>query len=69
MTVVNQKMFINGRWVSADSGATMPVFEPSTGESFTGIACAGAGEVDRAVRAARHAFEEGAWGRLPPVER
>lgn len=69
MTAANQKMFINGLWVSADSGATMPIFEPSTGGSFTEIACAGAGEVDRAVRAARYAFEEGAWGRLPPVER
>jgi len=69
MSAANQQMFINFRWVSADSGATMPVFEPSTGESLTEITCAGAGEVDRAVRAVRYAFEEGAWGRLPPVER
>ncbi|HYH39957.1 MAG TPA: aldehyde dehydrogenase family protein [Azospirillum sp.] len=62
------KLFIDGVWQAADSGETMPVFAPSTGEEIGRIACGGATDVDRAVKAARRAVE-GAWGRLTATER
>jgi len=62
------KLFIDGVWQAADGGETMPVFAPSTGQEIARIACAGASDVDRAVKAARRAVE-GAWGRLTATER
>jgi len=62
------KLFIDGVWQAADGGETMAVHAPSTGEEIGRIACAGASDVDRAVKAARRAVE-GAWGRLTATER
>ena len=33
-----QKLFINGEWREAESGAGLPVVDPATGETFDGIA-------------------------------
>ena len=63
-----QKNFINGQWVAAVSGQTLPVYEPSTGEVFEQLARGGAEDVDRAVAAARAALS-GPWGRLTATER
>jgi aldehyde dehydrogenase (NAD+) len=60
--------FIDNESVPADSGELLPVVDPSTGEVFAQIARGAASDVDRAVRAARAAFQ-GAWGRLSAVER
>ena len=50
-------------------GATQPVLDPSTGATVTTAAAGGAADVDRAVRAARAAFDGGGWSRLRPRER
>jgi aldehyde dehydrogenase (NAD+) len=63
------KNFIDGDWQSTVSGATLPSVDPSTGQAYGEIADSGREDVDRAVRAARRAFDEGAWGRTPAVER
>lgn len=63
------QMFINGEWVPADTGETIEVFDPSTGEVITHVPNASPQDVDRAVAAARKAFEEGAWPKLTPSER
>ncbi len=55
------KLLINGKWVNSASGKTFPTINPSTGEVITQIAEADAVDVDRAVIAARAAFETGAW--------
>src|SRR5437588_8094173 len=55
------KMLINGQWVSSASGKTFPTINPSTGEVITQVAEADAPDVDKAVSAARSAFETGAW--------
>ncbi|WP_442879890.1 aldehyde dehydrogenase family protein [Aurantimonas sp. E1-2-R+4] len=60
---------IAGRWAAADSGETIDVIAPSTGEVVAKIAAGGEAEIDRAVAAAREAFERGAWGRLSAVDR
>jgi len=63
------KLLIGGEWVDAVSGATFEVFDPATGDVIAECASGSAEDVDRAVRAARRAFESGPWGRLTPSER
>src|ERR1700690_2664176 len=60
--------FIANRWMLAESGATLPMIDPSDGQPFAAIARGDAADIDAAVRAARTAFD-GAWGGLPPVEK
>ena len=61
-------VLIGGKWQAPASGATLPVVNPSDGEIFTKIARGAAEDIDRAVRAAHKAMD-GAWGRMPAVER
>ena len=61
------ELFIGGRW--EPGGATMPVLNPATGREVTTVAAGGAADVDRAVRAARAAFDDGRWSGLRPRER
>jgi phenylacetaldehyde dehydrogenase len=63
------QLFINGQWVDAASGKTFDTPNPATGETLARIAEGDAEDVNRAVRAARRAFEEGPWGRMTPSER
>src|SRR5258706_1936203 len=55
------KLLINGQWVNSASGKTFPTINPSTGEVITQVAEADAPDVDKAVSAARAAFETGPW--------
>jgi len=57
------QLLINGKWVNSASGKTFPTINPATGEVITQVAEADAVDVDRAVIAARAAFETGAWRR------
>jgi len=60
---------IDGKPVDALSGARIDVACPSDGKVFASIPASGAADVDRAVKAARRAFDSGPWGRMPAVER
>ena len=53
--------YINGQWVASSSGETFPVFDPSTEEVIAHVASSNAADVDKAVKAARAAFDSGAW--------
>jgi acyl-CoA reductase-like NAD-dependent aldehyde dehydrogenase len=64
-----RKILIDGKWVDAESGKTFPVYDPSTGTVMANVAEADAADVDKAVRAARKAFDEGPWSRMSPSER
>ncbi len=64
-----RKMLINGKWVEAASGKTFPTYDPSTGEVLATIAEGDREDIDRAVKAARAAFETGPWSRLTSSER
>src|ERR1700680_3807160 len=55
------KLLINGQWVNSASGKTFPTINPATGEVITQVAEADAPDVDKAVSAARAAFETGPW--------
>ena len=68
-TQAPHQLFIGGRWVDAASGETFITPNPATGEALASIAAGGPEDIDRAVRAARAAFDEGPWGRMTPSER
>ena len=63
------KLLINNRWVSSESGRTFATINPSTGEEICQIAEADSADVEKAVKAARHAFEHGAWRKIAASER
>ncbi len=62
-------MLIGGEWVEPLSGKTFESTNPFTGKAWATVAEAEAEDVDRAVKAARHAFDEGPWGRMTGTER
>ena len=67
---LNRKMLINGEWVDAASGRTFDSVNPATEEVLASVAHGEAEDVDRAVRAARAAFEDGAaWRKMPHGQR
>jgi len=63
------RMFINGEWSEAVSGKFFPVFDPSTEEMIAEAPDAGEKDVDRAVAAAKAAFESGTWPQTTAQER
>jgi len=64
-----QKMLINGKWVDSASGKTFPTYNPATGEVLSNVAEGDREDIDRAVKAARAAFETGPWSKISPSER
>ncbi len=63
------KMMIGGKWVEAASGETLDVFNPATEEVIAKVPAGDKADVALAVKAARKAFESGAWPALTPSER
>ena len=57
--LLRDRAYIDGAWVSADSGATFPVIDPATGETITNVPRLGAAETRRAIEAAQRALP--AW--------
>jgi aldehyde dehydrogenase (NAD+) len=62
-------MLIDGRWVESASGKTFETLNPATGEAIAQVAEGDREDVDRAVKAARKAFETGPWRRMDARER
>lgn len=60
------KLLIDGRWVEAADGHTFPTYDPATGQEITQVAHGGPEDVNRAVAAARRAFDDGAWVDMRP---
>ena len=63
-----KKMLIDGKWVDAASGKKFETFNPATGELLATVAEGDAEDINRAVAAARRAFE-GPWSKVKPFER
>ena len=63
------KMLIGADWTSASDGNRMDLRNPATGEVLCQVPAGTAADVDRAVRAARQAFDDSAWSRTRPRER
>jgi aldehyde dehydrogenase (NAD+) len=68
-TILPTKLLIDNRWVASESGKTFATVNPSTGEEICQIAEADAADVDKAVHAARRAFDQGPWKKVPASER
>jgi phenylacetaldehyde dehydrogenase len=64
-----QKLLINGKWVEAASGKTFASYNPATGDVLAHIAEGDREDINRAVAAARAAFETGPWATMPPAGR
>src|SRR5919204_4104160 len=62
------QLFIDGQFVDAESGKTFTTPNPATGETFAEVAEADKADIDKAVAAARRAFE-GKWGKLSARDR
>ncbi|OAM79077.1 aldehyde dehydrogenase family protein [Devosia elaeis] len=62
-------LYVNGAWVKASSGKTIPVFNPATEAQIAEIAAASVEDVNRAVEAAHACFESAAWRRMRPLDR
>jgi aldehyde dehydrogenase (NAD+) len=63
------RLFIGGEWISPASSATVEVINPTTEEVAGRVPEASEADVDRAVAAARQAFDYGPWPRMSPAER
>src|SRR6202790_2651844 len=66
---VPRQLFINGQWSDGAAGKTFETPNPATGEVLARVAEGDAEDINRAVRAARRAFEDGPWSRMTPSER
>ena len=64
-----KKLLIDGQWVEAASGKTFETINPATGEVLARVAEGDHEDVDRAVAAARKAFDDGPWPHLSAAER
>jgi betaine-aldehyde dehydrogenase len=67
--IVQDKIFIDGTWVPSSGTEQITVISPVTEEPFGTVPAGTAADVDRAVAAARKAFDSGPWPRLSVAER
>ena len=65
----DHQLFVDGRWAAAQSGQSFDVLDPATGARLARAAAGEAADIDRAVKAARKAFQSGPWPRLTHAER
>ncbi|MEZ5533252.1 MAG: aldehyde dehydrogenase [Steroidobacteraceae bacterium] len=63
------RAFIDGSYVAARSGAQFDNVNPATGKAFGRIAAGDAPDIERAVAAAKAAFDKGVWARTRPAHR
>lgn len=63
------RAFVDGQSVPSLSGQTFTSYFPATGQPLAQIAACDQADIDRAVKAARRAFEQGVWSQLKPTER
>src|SRR5262245_21075918 len=64
-----RKLLINDEWVAAASGKRFPVYNPANGRVLIEVAEADKEDVNRAVRAARAAFDDGPWSKMTGAQR
>ena len=65
----DHQLYVNGQAVAAVGGGSMASYDPSTGDCIATVAAGQAADIDKAVAAARTAFDRGVWWRLPPSQR
>jgi len=67
--VEHKRLYIGGEWVEPAGAERLPVVSPSTEDAIGSVPAATLEDLDRAVGAARTAFDDGPWSTLTPVER
>src|SRR5258706_14627511 len=67
--VKTYSMFIDGEWVASKANKTFPVYDPASEEVIAQVPDANADDVNRAVAAAKAAFEDGPWATTTAQER
>ncbi|CAL5441192.1 unnamed protein product [Camellia sinensis] len=67
--IEHTQLLINGQFVDSASGKTFPTYDPRTGEVIAQVAEGHAEDINRAVSAARKAFDEGPWPKMTAYER
>lgn len=67
--ITETELFIDGRWEPSSSGKTFPTINPATEETLAEVAEGTEDDVDRAVRAARRALEDGPWAKMSARDR
>ena len=68
-SLLRRQMFIDGAWTDAVGGEWIQSINPYTAEPWAEVPAGGADDVERAVAAARRAFDEGPWPRMSGAER
>ncbi|KAL1273048.1 hypothetical protein QQF64_028910 [Cirrhinus molitorella] len=70
MTIqIPHQLFINGEFVDAEGGKTYKTINPTDGQAICDVSLAQISDVEKAVTAAKEAFEEGEWGKMNPRDR
>ena len=69
VTAKTYQNYVNGQWVGSSSNETFAVYDPSTEEVIAHVASASAADVDKAVKAARAAFDSGPWAQTSAQDR
>ncbi|WP_220386506.1 aldehyde dehydrogenase family protein [Frankia sp. ArI3] len=67
--IIREQLYVGGRWVDSDSTETLTAINPATEQVVGVVPQASAGDVTRAIMAAREAFDDGPWPRMKPFER
>ena len=67
--MADRDLFINGEFVPAEDGKEFAAIDPSSGETIAMVAQAGKTDADKAIAAARAAFDDGRWSGLAPAKR
>src|ERR1700746_921684 len=62
-------LYIDGRWAAAQNGASYPVLNPPNEQEIATAPDAGSADMDKAIAAARRAFDSGPWPRMSPKDR
>ena len=65
--VIHTKLFIDGKFVDAESGATMATLNPHDNSEIAQVAMAGQADIDKAILAAQRAFPK--WSRMAAMDR
>src|SRR6516164_1423375 len=66
---MQERLLVDGAWEDAARGGRIPVVNPATEEMVANVAAAAHEDVDRAVTAARRAFDHGPWSKTKGLER
>ncbi|WP_276119939.1 aldehyde dehydrogenase family protein [Pararhizobium qamdonense] len=66
---MQDRLYIDGAWVRPEKGGTLDVIDPATGQVIHKAPAGTSGDIDKAVKAARYAFDSGPWPKFTGAQR